>query len=97
MHPPREDRHCVKKNHAKIVARLKRADGHLKSIIAMFETERSCADLVQQLHAVEKAVASAKTQLIHDHMEHCLHADTEEGLVDAREVLSQLRGLTKYL
>ncbi|MBY0611918.1 MAG: metal-sensing transcriptional repressor [Beijerinckiaceae bacterium] len=84
-------------HHAEIVARLKRAEGHLRSIIAMFETPRACADLVQQLHAVEKAIASAKTQLIHDHMEHCLAADTEEGLVDAREVLTQLKTLTKYL
>ena len=84
-------------HHGDIVARLKRAEGHLRSIIAMFETERSCADLVQQLHAVEKAVANAKTQLIHDHMEHCLMADTDEGLIDARGVLAQLKTLTKYL
>ena len=85
------------KHHADIVLRLKRAEGHLKSIIIMFDGERACSDLVQQLHAVEKAIGNAKTQLIHDHMEHCLKADTEDGLVDAREILAQMRLLTKYL
>lgn len=84
-------------NHPQIVTRLKRAEGHLRSIIEMFEAKRNCIDLVQQLHAVEKAVANAKTQLIHDHMEHCLAQDTAEGIMDARGVLSELKSLTKYL
>lgn len=84
-------------NHPAIVARLKRAEGHLRSVIEMFEAPHRCIDLVQQLHAVEKAVANAKTQLIQDHMDHCLKDDAAEGVVDARGVLAELRGLTKYL
>jgi uncharacterized protein len=84
-------------NHPEIVVRLKRAEGHLRSVIAMFEKERRCVDLVQQLHAVENAVANAKRQLIHDHMEHCLAEDTEHGVADAKTVLAELRALTKYL
>lgn len=45
--------------HPDIVKRLKRADGHLKSIIEMIESGRPCLDVAQQLHAVEKAVAQA--------------------------------------
>ena len=84
-------------NHPAIVMRLKRAEGHLRSIIGMFEHEHKCVDLVQQLHAVEKAVANAKSQLIQDHMDHCLKQDAAEGVIDAREVLAELRALTKYL
>ena len=84
-------------NHPEIVKRLKRAEGHLRSIIGMFEAERKCIDLVQQLHAVEKAVANAKSQLIHDHREHCLSHDAEHRALDAKEILIELRGLTKYL
>jgi uncharacterized protein len=84
-------------NHPEIVTRLKRAEGHLRSVIEMFEKERTCVDVVQQLHAVEAAVANAKRQLIHDHMEHCLATDTAHGAVDARGVLDQIRALTKYL
>ncbi len=84
-------------NHPEIVIRLKKAEGHLKSIIEMFSKERSCADLVQQLHAVESAVANAKRQLINDHMEHCLTQDTETGCMSAKDALKELRALTKYL
>jgi len=33
---------------------------------------RSCLDIVQQLHAVEAAIANAKRTLIHDHLDHRL-------------------------
>ena len=58
--------------HPNIVRRLKRVEGHLRSIIAMIEAQRECLELAQQLYAVEKAVANAKRTLIHDHIDHCL-------------------------
>jgi len=80
-------------SHPAIVARLKRAEGHLKSIVAMIEDSRPCMDLAQQLHAVEKAVGNAKRELIHDHIEHCLDDDT----ADARAGIGELKQLAKYL
>jgi DNA-binding FrmR family transcriptional regulator len=44
-------------SHDDISKRLKRANGHLKSIITMLEDERSCSEIAQQLHAVEKAIS----------------------------------------
>ena len=84
-------------HHPAIVMRLKRADGHLKSVIEMFDRKHTCVDLVQQLHAVEKAIANAKSQLIQDHMDHCLKDDAAEGTIDARGILDELKALTKYL
>ena len=84
-------------NHPQIVRRLKRAEGHLRSILAMFEEERSCVELAQQLHAVEKAVANAKRELIHDHIEHCLEEPSVENPRVARASLAELKTLTKYL
>lgn len=81
-------------SHPKIVQRLKRVDGHLRSIVTMLEQGRSCLDLAQQLHAVEKAVGNAKRELIHDHMEHCL--DDGKGS-DAKSSLKELKQLAKYL
>ena len=83
------------KSHLDIVLRLKRAQGHLAAVIGMFEDERSCVDLAQQLHAVENAVNSAKRALIYDHMEHCL----DEGSIDndPKKTLSEFKLLTKYL
>ena len=50
-------------SHPEIVKRLKRAHGHLGSVLAMFAEGRPCLDLAQQLHAVENAVAKAKALL----------------------------------
>ena len=83
--------------HPQIVKRLKRAGGHLKSVIEMIEGGRSCLDIAQQLHAVEKAIAQAKKTLIHDHLDHCL-ADTVGPLEDAdRARFDQFRDIAKYL
>ena len=84
-------------SHPDIVLRLRRARGHLDSVLAMFAEGRSCLDLSQQLHAVEKAVVSAKRELIHDHIEHCL-VDTENADgIDAKAALTEFKALSKYL
>lgn len=79
-------------SHPAIAKRLKRAEGHIRSIIAMIEDGRPCLDLAQQLHAVEKAVGNAKRELIHDHIEHCLDDDANH-----RRGLNEIKQLTKYL
>ncbi len=50
----------VHETHPEITKRLKRAEGHLRSVIAMIDAGRPCLDLAQQLHAVEKAIGQAK-------------------------------------
>jgi DNA-binding FrmR family transcriptional regulator len=80
-------------SHPSIVKRLRRAEGHLRSIVGMFEQGRSCLELAQQLHAVEKAVANAKRELVHDHVEHCL----DDGSMSPKAALKELKALTKYL
>ncbi|MFN4210614.1 MAG: metal-sensing transcriptional repressor [Devosia sp.] len=84
-------------SHPQIVKRLKRADGHLKSVIDMIEGGRPCLDIAQQLHAVEMAIAQAKKTLIHDHLDHCL-ADAVGPLTDAaRARIDEFRDVAKYL
>jgi DNA-binding FrmR family transcriptional regulator len=83
-------------SHPAILLRLKRAEGHLRSVIGMIEGGRPCVVLAQQLHAVEAALASAKRELIHDHIEHCLEATAGDG-EDPRAALQELKTLTKYL
>ena len=84
-------------SHPAIVKRLKRADGHLKSVIEMIVEGHSCHDIAQQLHAVERAIQAAKKTLIHDHLDHCL-ADTltDGGTLDRREV-DAFRKITRDL
>ncbi|ACL57221.1 metal-sensing transcriptional repressor [Methylobacterium nodulans] len=84
-------------SHPDIVKRLRRAHGHLASVIAMIEEGRPCVDLAQQLHAVESAITNAKRELIQDHMEHCLGDAVGSGEVSARSALSEFKRLAKYL
>lgn len=79
-------------NHPKIIARLKRAHGHLARVVNMLENNEPCTDIAQQLHAVEKAITSAKHVLIHDHIDHCL------GNKDGSDTdLSDLKSISKFL
>ncbi|MEK1926868.1 MAG: metal-sensing transcriptional repressor [Rhizobium giardinii] len=83
--------------HPEIVKRLKRAEGHLKSVIAMIEGGRPCLDIAQQLQAVEKAITNAKRTLIQDHLDHCLE-DTVGALPrDQRQSIDEFKSITKYL
>ena len=83
-------------SHPEILKRLSRASGHLKSVIEMIESGRPCLDIAQQLHAVEKALTTAKQTLIHDHIDHCLH-DAAQGPRSAKSAISEFKELTKYL
>ena len=87
----------VHQSHPEIVKRLKRAEGHLRSITEMIENGRTCLDIAQQLHAVEKAVANAKRTLIHDHIDHCLEATVGPMSRGARGPLEEFKEITKYL
>jgi DNA-binding FrmR family transcriptional regulator len=83
-------------SHPDIIKRLKRAEGHLKSVIAMLEEGRPCVEVAQQLQAVESAVGNAKQALVRDHIDHCIdHAIHEGGSADA--ALTELKAITKYL
>jgi DNA-binding FrmR family transcriptional regulator len=84
-------------SHPDILKRLKRANGHLKSIIDMLENERECLDIAQQLQAVEKAITNAKKALVHDHIDHCLENAVKKGTNGAAETVRQFKEITKYL
>lgn len=84
-------------SHPDIIKRLKRAEGHLKSILTMLEEGRGCLDIAQQLQAVEKAIASAKKTLVHDHIDHCLEHAVLDGTREANNAISEFKEITKYL
>ena len=80
-----------------IIKRLKRAEGHLKSIVAMLEEGRGCLEIAQQLQAVEKAVGSAKKTLVHDHIDHCLEHSVREGSRGVDGAIREFKEITKFL
>jgi DNA-binding FrmR family transcriptional regulator len=84
-------------SHPDVIKRLKRAEGHLKSIIVMLEEGRGCLDIAQQLKAVESAVSNAKKTLVHDHIDHCLEHTVREGTQSADDTIREFKAITKYL
>jgi uncharacterized protein len=87
----------VHESHPAIIQRLKRAEGHMRRVIEMFGEGRTCLDLAQQLHAVEKAIGEAKRQLIHDHVDHCLDVAANGGGKPPRAVVNEFKAISRYL
>jgi uncharacterized protein len=83
--------------HPEIIKRLNRADGHLRSIVEMIEAGRSCLEVAQQLHAVEKAIGQAKKTLIQDHLDHCLEDAAGPLPREQRRSFDEFKEITKYL
>ena len=87
----------VHRTHPEIVKRLKRAEGHLRSVIEMIEGGRPCLDIAQQLYAVEKAIAQAKRTLIQDHLDNCLESVSSNLGREQRRSVDEFKQITKYL
>jgi DNA-binding FrmR family transcriptional regulator len=87
----------VHTSHPEIIKRLKRAEGHLKSIVTMLEGGRGCLDIAQQLQAVEKAIVNAKKALVHDHIDHCLEHVVREESRSADDTIREFKEISKYL
>ncbi len=88
---------AIHSSHPEIAKRLKRAGGHLKSIVAMIEEERGCLDIAQQLQAVEKAIANAKKALVQDHIDHCLEKVVRAGSSKSADTIKEFKEIAKYL
>lgn len=80
-----------------LVNRLRRANGHLASIAAMVEENRSALEIAQQLQAVIAALDKAKTVLVSHHIEHHLEEAVGELTPEARQMLGQLSELARFL
>jgi DNA-binding FrmR family transcriptional regulator len=68
-----------------VIARLKRANGHLASVIRMLEDGSECEDALTQLAAVNKAISRGGYALVATGLQHCL-ADGGPDSVDAKKM-----------
>jgi DNA-binding FrmR family transcriptional regulator len=80
-----------------VAARLRRAHGHLTSVIEMLDQARPCMDVAQQLQAVEKAISNAKKELIKDHLHHCMDETSESLPREVRSLIKEFQAVIKYL
>lgn len=62
-----------------VITRMKRAHGHLASVIRMLEEGADCEAALTQLAAVNKAISRSGYALVANGLQQCLTA-SEEGL-----------------
>lgn len=62
-----------------IITRMKRANGHLASVIRMMEQGSDCESILTQLAAVNKALSRAGYAIVATGLQQCL-ADGDEGV-----------------
>jgi hypothetical protein NreA len=87
----------IHRSHPQIINRLKRASGHLSKVIGMIEQGKPCPEVAQQLHAVVKALESAKGTYVQDHIEHCIDERLDSEKADVKALLRELKDVSKYL
>ncbi len=88
-----EDAH-THPNKKKVVNRLARIEGHVRSIKEMVDADRDCSEVLIQIAAVRKALDNTAKVILKDHLEHCiLHAiekgDGSKSLADFEAAIDQ--------
>jgi DNA-binding FrmR family transcriptional regulator len=84
-------------DHSEVAKRLRRAEGHLRTVITMIEEGHPCLDLAQQMQAIENAIVNAKKALIHDHITHCIEQSLKSPGPKRRAALKEFEAIAKYL
>ncbi len=71
--------------------RLSRIEGQVRGIAKMVDEDRYCIDILTQLQAVRSALARVETELLNQHLHHCVEgALTGEDPEDKRQKVSEL-------
>jgi len=75
----------------KILNRLSRIEGQVRGIARMVADDRYCIDLLTQLQAVRAAVQRVETEVLKDHLDHCvMGAMTGDDLEDRKAKAAEL-------
>jgi uncharacterized protein len=80
-----------------ILKRLRRAEGHLATVVRMVADGRDGLVIAQQMQAVIKAIEKAKQMLILDHIDHHLGEMAGPMPPEVRRKLAEFREITRYL
>jgi DNA-binding FrmR family transcriptional regulator len=62
-----------------ILKRLRRAEGQVRGIERMVESDTYCIDVLTQVSAVTRAMETVALKLLDDHLAHCLVEAAREG------------------
>lgn len=82
-------------NKSKLLNRLSRIEGQVRGVARMVEEERYCIDVLTQLQAVRAALSRVETEMLKDHLGHCIESaiiadDKDEQRRKAGELIDLL-------
>jgi DNA-binding FrmR family transcriptional regulator len=66
----------------KLLNRLSRIEGQVRGIVRMVEDDRYCIDVLTQLQAVRAALSRVETEMLKDHLGHCVEGAIVSGDAD---------------
>lgn len=66
----------------KLLNRLSRIEGQVRGVARMVEEDRYCIDVLTQIQAVRAALARVETELLKEHLDHCIEGAIVSGNVE---------------
>ena len=84
-----------RENKDKLLNRLSRIEGQVRGVARMVEEDRYCIDVLTQIQAVRAALSRVESEMLRDHLGHCIEAaimggDPAEQREKSRELIQLL-------
>ncbi|MDR2360473.1 MAG: metal-sensing transcriptional repressor [Oscillospiraceae bacterium] len=79
----------------RVLNRLARLTGHLKSVSRMVEDGRDCSEVLLQIAAVRSALTGVSKIILKDHIKHCLADAAATGDMETFDMLND--AIEKFL
>ena len=73
--------------------RLKRVEGQLRGVMRLIDEGKYCIDVLNQLKAVQKALASVAANILKTHIENCV----AQAISSPDEAQQKIAELTKII
>ena len=78
----------------KVLKNLNRVEGPVRGIAQMVEADRYCIDVVTQIEAARAALARIESDLLRQHLGHCVHrAMLSKNAAEQEKVIEELVGV----
>ncbi len=84
-----------RENKSKLLNRLNRVEGQVRGVARMVEEDRYCIEILTQLQAVKAALGRVESELLKDHLHHCIEGAIVSG--DAAEQQKKASELIELL
>jgi DNA-binding FrmR family transcriptional regulator len=85
----------IEENKPKLLNRLRRVEGQVRGVARMVEEDRYCIDILTQTQAIRAALTKVETELLRDHVDHCVRGAFASG--DADDQRQKLEELVEVL